>query len=222
MYSLILSAFVIFSFSTLAFAQTIDQENELLNAGVELTKLEKYDDAILIFNKVLEINPNNTYAINNIAYSHYQQGYYIQAVKEYVAILKIDPSDETAKNNLQGARKHIPYLKIKGFLEITIHNSQNHLISYIKSDKVEIMDGKDTDDYLKRLFHKKIITHNGEKLETYQFDQTVRYTADHYAGITGLAIAEFPRIFAIYANTNQYYVAQGDTVTFHYTFFVHI
>ena len=218
--SLILSAFVIFTFSTsFAFAQTIDQEKELLGTGIEFIALEEYDNAISYFDKVLEINPNNTIAFNNKAYSYFQQDYIIHSIMEYANTLIIDPSNESATTNLVLLKSFIPYVESKGFVEITIYNSQNQLIGYLKSDKVKIIDGKDTVDYIKRVFHKKTITHNDEKFETYQFENASTYTENNFAGLSGLAHPEFTPIYVTYIATDQYYIVPGDTVTFHYTFF---
>ena len=60
----VLSIFIVFTFfNFFAFAQA-DQEKELLDAGIKYAQLEKYDDAIFYFDKVLEINQNNTKALN--------------------------------------------------------------------------------------------------------------------------------------------------------------
>ena len=46
-----------------------EDEYALLRKGYALNSLEKYEEAIEIFNKVLELNPKNEYALSRKGYA---------------------------------------------------------------------------------------------------------------------------------------------------------
>ena len=61
--------------------------------------LERYDEAIQYFDKALQIDPNDTVALNNKGDALYQLGKYDEAIQNYDKALQIDPNDTVALNN---------------------------------------------------------------------------------------------------------------------------
>ena len=220
---------LLLSFTTFAYAQTQD-ESELLRNGIEFINLGEYDKAISNFEKVLEINPKNTKALNNMAYSHLIQNYYIRAINEYAETLKIDPSNKTALTNLANIEKVISYVKKKGFVEILIHDSENRLVGYLKTDFIRVMADKELDYFIEKNFVKKTITYNNEQHQVFQAEnlqssfkhQTNSTYSDlttFFMGIAGLSHPTVSFISVIYGPTDQFPVHLSDTITYLYTLF---
>ncbi len=77
-----------------------DDEDLILLKGMILYDNEKYKDAALYFRRVMEINPENTDAIYNLASCYDTLEEYDKSEKYYRKLIEIDPEDEEAWNNL--------------------------------------------------------------------------------------------------------------------------
>jgi tetratricopeptide (TPR) repeat protein len=82
---------------------------ELLNQGIALLELYRYDQAIADFTEALEINPKYVFAykIRGLAYS--EKGQYDKAISDYNKAIEISPRDAEAYND----RGHV-YIAILG------------------------------------------------------------------------------------------------------------
>ena len=63
----------------------------------------KYDLAIVVYKKALELDPKNVYALNNLGDAYYKQGKYDLAISAYKKALEMDPKNVYALNNLGDA-----------------------------------------------------------------------------------------------------------------------
>jgi tetratricopeptide (TPR) repeat protein len=64
-----------------------------------LASLGHYDEAILWYDKVLDIDPTNISALNNKGVALYNLGHYDEAILWYDKVLDIDPNDLDAEYN---------------------------------------------------------------------------------------------------------------------------
>ncbi|MDJ0647779.1 MAG: tetratricopeptide repeat protein [Xenococcaceae cyanobacterium MO_188.B19] len=71
--------------------------------GVALGNLDKYEEAIKFFNKVLEIKPNHDEAWNNLGVALGDLGKHDEAIASFDKALKIKPDYDLAWNNRGGA-----------------------------------------------------------------------------------------------------------------------
>jgi len=62
-------------------------------AGITLTKLGKYEEAVASFDKALEINPNNLKTLSNKGVALARLGKHEEAVACFDKALKINPND---------------------------------------------------------------------------------------------------------------------------------
>jgi Flp pilus assembly protein TadD len=63
------------------------------------------DEAFTHYRRLLELEPSNTTAHNNLGYIHWQQGRIVEAIAEYEATLHIDPADANARAALAKLRR---------------------------------------------------------------------------------------------------------------------
>lgn len=82
-----------------------DQQNSAhhLLQGLNYLKLQEYDKAIEIWKKILEKEPKNVGALNNIGVAYMSMSKYKEAVETFTKATEADPNDQLSKNNLNWA-----------------------------------------------------------------------------------------------------------------------
>jgi len=75
-----------------------------VNANFEADR-QNYSKAITIYNKILESNPNDTFALNNLGTVYEDLGDSVKAMQYYEKTLRLNPTDEFALSNI-GAVLH--------------------------------------------------------------------------------------------------------------------
>ncbi len=63
------------------------------------------DRAILLFNRALELDPNNAETYNNLGYAYYLKGEHERAIGYFKKALEVDPGHEKARINIESMRK---------------------------------------------------------------------------------------------------------------------
>jgi tetratricopeptide (TPR) repeat protein len=63
--------------------------------------MERFEDAIKCFEKVLEVNPKNMQAMNNIGIILGRMGKFDEAIEVFDKVLSIEPKNEVAMFNKQ-------------------------------------------------------------------------------------------------------------------------
>jgi len=97
---IILSVLILFSiFNFIDVEATQNEIDELLKEAYEVASIQNYDEAIMIYDKVLEIDPANTKALNNKAGMLVQKGEINNGLVLINRILEIDPENEDALTN---------------------------------------------------------------------------------------------------------------------------
>jgi protein O-mannosyl-transferase len=72
--------------------------------GIELANLNRLDEAVLAYEKALQINPKAPIAYNNICAAFNVLGRYADALESCEKALKLEPNFQLAKNNHQVAK----------------------------------------------------------------------------------------------------------------------
>jgi tetratricopeptide (TPR) repeat protein len=86
---------------------TITQET-LNSAGYFLEHRKKYDDAIAIFDRTLELHPDSVYAYNNLGNTYSDLGKTELAIKNYRKALELDPTRSDTKAALEKLQSSSP------------------------------------------------------------------------------------------------------------------
>ncbi len=98
--------FVILSLS-IAHAETSAEYN---NLGIKLAKKGETEQAILNFNKAIELNPDNAKAYNNRGQAYITQGNLEEALQDFTRAIAVDPSYAKAYN-----RRALTYYELKDY-----------------------------------------------------------------------------------------------------------
>jgi len=83
----------------------------LSGKGWALSELGNYDEALVWFDKALEIDPNAVYVLSNKGVTLYRLVQYDEAISYYNKALEIDPNYELAIKNKELAKKDKEFLK---------------------------------------------------------------------------------------------------------------
>ena len=75
-----------------------------VNLGIVYYQAAKYEDAIKIWNKAIELNPKSAIAYNDIAAAYGAINKYDEEISACEKALSIDPTMTLAKNNLKWAQ----------------------------------------------------------------------------------------------------------------------
>ncbi len=97
--------------------------------GIELLDNNKYNEAIKSFQKVVDLNPKNDKAFNNMGIAFYYMGKYEEAIKNYQKVIDLNHEDDIAYNNLGVAFDEV------GKYEEAIENYQKTIDLNPKKDK---------------------------------------------------------------------------------------
>lgn len=83
-------------------------EETLNSTGYFLMRQKKYNDAIAVFTKCLELHPNSANAYNNLGDTYAQTGKADAAIENYAHALKLDPTRQDVRASLDKLRAAAP------------------------------------------------------------------------------------------------------------------
>lgn len=75
------------------------KDMRLVNLGYDYLRLKEYDKALDYYNRALEINPENPFALLNIGHINQVRGEYRIAREMYEKLIALDPDDRATTSN---------------------------------------------------------------------------------------------------------------------------
>ena len=120
--------------------------NALINKGVALGNLQNFTGAISYFDQALKINPNNTDVLNNKGAALIKEDKFDEANSNFNKVLKIDPKNSIALSNKKVISNRYnptqPYnaSRFTLFAQVEIRDKDNHLVSYIEPQIIQVPD----------------------------------------------------------------------------------
>lgn len=91
-----LGMFLLFSSVAPAFAQTVEDAQTMFKEANEHFVKGEYNEAIVIYDKILEVTPDNSSTLKMKAIALSNSGYHEKSLKEFFKILQYRPDDITA------------------------------------------------------------------------------------------------------------------------------
>ncbi|KZS41287.1 hypothetical protein AWE51_23060 [Aquimarina aggregata] len=80
--------------------QTLSQESTLINKGVALINKKKYQESIQVHLKVIQLNPKNSIAYNNIGIAYGNLKQWDKGIEYCLKAIELNPNFQLAKNNI--------------------------------------------------------------------------------------------------------------------------
>ena len=167
-------------------------------ASCEL-ELKNYEECIKYYNKVIELNPNNTYAYYNIGLTKIKQKNYEDAIKYFNKVLELDPKEEGAYYNIAYSkiilnRPEDALIYINNLIEL---NNKNEDAFYLKAECLYEL--KNYEECIK--YYDKVIELNPNDKDAYFLIGICKIYLDNEN-----AIEDFISFFKINKNYNIYII----------------
>lgn len=100
--SLVVLSFFIFLYPRCVHSEKLPEEiKQQLSYGVRAAHDDHWDEAIYRWQKVLQKDPDNLMAHNNLAVAYEQMGEYELAMEEYQLAYRLSSENEAVKNNVE-------------------------------------------------------------------------------------------------------------------------
>jgi len=221
MYLSLVAFIILFSFtSILGFADSAADIELLLNAGDKFSKLQRFEEAISYYDKVLEIEPNHVDALYKKGSVLYDQDNYYDAMSYFDKVLQIDPYHGPALIKILGAATELGHKPVDGYVEEMVHDSQGHLVAYLKTTNLLVHNHEIATNLINEWPVKKVIKRDGQQFEVLEYEDVVNIRIDNiYGGLYGIRYPYSPEIWLIFGQYYWYPVEKGDVVTYVYTVF---
>jgi len=191
----------------------------LSNKGIEFTDAGNYEEAIAYFDKALEIDPDNVLALTNKGGILGLMGKHYDAHLIFQKVVEIMPENLRAHDGLQISLQRMMGA-VDGLLEITIRNSQGHLVGYITTSTVAVLDSEDADKIIDEWTLIKTMSRNGQEVDVLQHVTVLGVNTDKltYARMN-LALPGVEKVMLIVGEHNGIQLDKGDVVTLVFTLF---
>jgi len=213
----ILAVVIVSIFCSPVFGQDSDPES-LYQEAINLINLGKYQEAIDLFDKILQIVPEHENSLNNKGAVLLKLEKYEEAIELYNRILEIDPDNVSAIGNRRIAFEAIgiEYIKNSKFIayvQIEIRNSQGNLVGYLESDVIKYLPHSLTDEFLDSYPVKDVVSKKDQSYEVRKILQTQYIEKDDFVGATRLQSPDTKPYFTLFfASHHGITLEKGDTV----------
>ena len=205
------------SFSTgLVFADPASDAREFTEQGVAQLNLGNYEEAIPYFSKALQIEPDNIDNLNNMGLAFMTQEKYYESFLIFKKVLKIMPDEPTALSYYNFTQREM-YDLLFGIVDITIRDSQGHLIGYFRTMQLGILAGDLAKIEIDKFPVTEIMSTNGKDYEVIELDLEI--VAEKEDSITKTSFApEYMETAIVISKHLAYQTEPGDRISAHYKF----
>ena len=185
-------------------------------------KLYMHDEAISLYDQVLNEEPDNVEALMNKGNILSYVGKNNEAISYYEKVLKLAPQNQLALFKLQEALLDTTSYKygfLDGVLEITVHDSNDGLVAYHRTTKILALNHELVVNMVENWPVKKIITLNNQKFSVHQkmFEQVEEKNTIY--GFHEIPFSEEVDFTLASAWHYQIPIEKGDVVRYTYSIF---
>src|SRR3972149_4381904 len=154
-----------------AYGDSGTEIDKLLEQGKDYFGQAEYDKAILQFEQILIIEPNNIDALYYKGNTLSQTGKFDEAIPFYEKVLHLDPHKFIAQLKLQEALLKVTSYRfdaLDGMLEITVHDSRGGLVAYLRTTEIKALKHKIVEDLVDNWPTTRLINQNGQNFAVHQ------------------------------------------------------
>ena len=206
----------------LAYGQLESDIEFMVYKGGQHLKLHDYEGAITVFDKVLELEPNNVEALYQRANALLSLEKYDEAIEQYEKVLNIEPQNQNAITSLHNALVSVANYRfgyLDGVLEITVHDSRGGLIAYQRTTHFLALKHEITDNLIESWPVKKITEQDNQKFALHQQEFVLVLDRDTIFGFHEIPYSDDIDIPISSSWHHQIPVEKGDVVSYVYSIF---
>jgi tetratricopeptide (TPR) repeat protein len=199
-----------------------ESQSELLKKGIEHFGLEEYDQAISIFDEILQRDPNHIEALYNKGNTLSNLGKHNEAIPYFEQVLKLEPKKYIAQLKLENSLSRISSYEfgfLDGVLEISVHDSQGNFIAFVRTTKIKAIEHEIIENIVDDWPVDKIINQNDQKfvIRQKEFPKIVEATTIY--GFHEIPFSENVSLPLVSTWHYQIPVEKGDVVSYTYSIF---
>ena len=205
-----------------AYGDSGSEIDNLLSQGMDNFGKAEYDQALIQFDKILKIDPNNVDALYNKGNILSKIGKFDEAIPFYEQVLNLDPHKFIAQVKLEEALLKVTsyrYGFLDGILEITVHDSHGGLVAYLRTTKIKALDHRIVEDLVENWPTTKVITRDNQNFAVHQKEFVKVVEGDTIFGFHEIPFSD--KVDFPLATTWHYQipVERGDVVSYVYSIF---
>ena len=154
-----------------AYGDSGTEIDKLLEQGKDYFGQAEYDKAILQFEQILIIEPNNIDALYYKGNTLSQTGKFDEAIPFYEKVLALDPHKFIAQLKLQEALLKVTSYRfnfLEGVVEITVHDSHGGLVAYLRATEIKALKHRIVEDLVDSWPTTKLVNQNGKSFTVHQ------------------------------------------------------
>jgi len=203
-----------------AYGDSGTEIDKLLEQGKDYFGKAEYDNAILQFDQILKIDPNNVDALYYKGNTLSQTGKFDEAIPYYEKVLALDPHKFIAQLKLQEALLKVTSYRfdaLDGMLEVTVHDSHGGLVIFLRTTEIKALKHKIVEDLVDSWPTTELINQNGKRFAVHQQEYVQVVDYDTIFGIHKIPYSEkidFPLVSTWHY---QLPIEKGDEIRYVYS-----
>lgn len=154
-----------------AYGESESEIDNLLEQGRDYFAEAEYDKAILQFDQILKIDPENVDALYYKGNTLSKTDKFNEAIPFYEKVLNLDPHKFIAQLKLQEALLEVTSYRfnfLEGVVEITVHDSRGGLVAYLRATEIKALKHRIVEDMVDSWPITKLINKNEKSFAVYQ------------------------------------------------------
>jgi len=174
---------------TPSFSEVSTNIEDFIEMGIELDESEQYEEALIHFDKILELDPDNVGALNEKGVILLKLDQFEEAISYFDRALILEPQNREIQLNWETAYGKLQRDEIDGFVTIESRDSRGRLIAYIEGHRVQIIPHSSTYELINTFNLKEVIT-----LEEQEFNVFVKRHDFVPVSVTYIASITMPQL----------------------------
>ena len=206
----------------ISYGDSQSEIDDLLSKGMDHFGNAEYDKAIIQFDNILKIDPNNIDALYNKGNTLSKVGKFNEAIQYYVQVLNLDPHKFIAQVKLEEAMLQVTsyrYGFLDGTLEITVHDSHGGLVAFLRTTKIKALDHIIVEDLVDSWSITKVITRDNQNFAIHQQEFIKVVEEDTIFGFHEIPFSDKVDLPLATSWHYQIPVERGDVVSYVYSVF---
>jgi len=199
-----------------SFSEVITNIEDLIEMGIELNESEQYEEALIHFDKVLELDPDNVGALNEKGAILLKLDQFEEAISYFDRALILEPQNHEIQLNWETAYVKLQRDEIDGFVTIEHRDPRGRLMAYIEAHRLQVVPHSSTYELINTFNLKEVITLEEQEFNVFVKKEEVVPLSDTYIATITMPhlIHEIPTYPILSDNMPGFYYQMDDSMIF--------